>query len=71
MHHIVTFLTGSVMAQADSSGHLTAGARVSVQVSPRGICGEQSGTETDFPRVLRFFLYHYNVALHTYTTSGK
>jgi hypothetical protein len=36
------------MAQADSRRPLTAEARVRSRVRPFGICGEQSGTGTDF-----------------------
>jgi hypothetical protein len=42
------------MAQAVSSQPLTTVARVCARVSSCGICGGQSGTGTDFLRVLRF-----------------
>jgi hypothetical protein len=44
---------GCVMAQAVSRRPPNAEARVRSWVSPRGICGGQSGTGTGFPRVFR------------------
>jgi hypothetical protein len=42
------------MAQAVSRRPHTAEARVGSLIGQCGICGGQSGTETGFPRVLRF-----------------
>jgi hypothetical protein len=42
------------MAQAVSRRPLTAEAQVRSRLSPCGLCGGQSGTETGFPRVLWF-----------------
>jgi hypothetical protein len=60
-------MRGRATAQAVSRRPPTAEARVRSRVSPCGVCGGQSGTETGFsPRVLRFSpvnfippLFHY------------
>jgi hypothetical protein len=64
----VTVKTCFAMAQVVSHRPLTMDARVHVQVSPCGFCGEHSGTGTDFHQVIWFFLcqYHTTVALHTH-----
>jgi hypothetical protein len=55
------------MAQVVSRRPLTAEARVRTRVNPRGICGGQSGTGTDFSQSSSVFpcQYHSTVALQT------
>jgi hypothetical protein len=60
------------MAQAVSHRPLTTEARVRSQVSPCGICGGQSGTETGFfPRLLRFFPVNFIPPVLHYLEKGK
>jgi hypothetical protein len=47
---------GRATAQVDSRWALTAEAWVHVQVSPRGICGGQSGTRICFSQLFDFLL---------------
>jgi hypothetical protein len=54
----VTFVVGRAMAQVVSHRPLTAEARV----NPRGICGGQSGTGTDFSPSSSVF--PVNISLH-------
>jgi hypothetical protein len=49
-----TYLQGRAIAQAVSSRLPTSAARLRAQVKSCGICGERSGTEVCFLRVLRF-----------------
>jgi hypothetical protein len=52
-HEKLRTLLDRAVAQAVRRWLLTAAARVCVRAAC-GICGEQSGTEAGFPRVLRF-----------------
>jgi hypothetical protein len=60
------------MAQVVSRRPLTAEYHVRARVSPRGICGEQSGTGTGFSQSYVVFpcQYHSIVVLHTHIPSG-
>jgi hypothetical protein len=59
------------MAQAVSRRPVTAEARVRAPVTPRGVCGRQSGVGTGFPPSSLVFScqYHSTVALQTYISS--
>jgi hypothetical protein len=61
------------MTEAVSCQSLIAEAWVHTWVNPCGICGGQSGTETDFSPSSSVFpcQYHSTVALHTNTSSGN
>jgi hypothetical protein len=63
---------GRAMAQAVSSWPLTMEAWVHAQVNPRGICGGQSGTGTDFSpsSSVPLSIYHSTIALQTHITWG-
>jgi hypothetical protein len=62
---------GRAMAQAVSRWPHTTEAPVSARVSPRGICGGQSGTGTGLLRVLRFSLVSITApGPHIHISSG-
>jgi hypothetical protein len=60
------------MAQTASRRPFTTEAWVRTRVNPRGICGGQNGTGTDFSQSSLVFhcQYHSTVALHAHTSSG-
>jgi hypothetical protein len=63
---------GITWAHVVSRQPLTAEVRFRARVSPYGICGEQSGSETDFSPSFSVFpcQYRSTVALHTRILSG-
>jgi hypothetical protein len=64
--------SGHAVTQKVSRLPLNAVLRVRFRVSPCGICGEQSGTGTDFPPSSSVFRCQYNssVALNSHITPG-
>jgi len=63
---MLVFIKGRAMTEDVSRRSVIANARVRAQLSPSGICGEQSGTVTGFSPSTSVFPFQYRSTIGTY-----